>query len=214
MTRICMISDTHEQHREVKIPKCDVLLHAGDITYNGDIPKLNDFDLWLMELKEEGIIQQAIVIPGNHDITFEGPLHEVAMACMSNCETLICDVAYAGEEGLTVWGVPHQLRFFDWAFNCSEQALDRYLREGCPDKVDILLTHGPPWGVRDWNRQGEHCGSKAVYDFIMDYQPRLAVCGHIHGAHGLALLGNTLVINAATCNEEYKPVHEPVVIDI
>lgn len=217
MTRICMISDTHEQHREVEIPECDVLLHAGDITMIGDYAWLKDFDDWIGELQEAETIKEAVIIPGNHDLTFENNT-EVALSHMSNVDaTLICDTAYVGtdpENLLTVWGVPWQLRFYDWGFNCNEEALSRYLREGCPDKIDILMTHGPPIGVRDWNRDGSPCGSQAVYDFIMDYQPKLVVCGHIHGAYGLALVGNTLVVNASTCDEDYNPTHEPVVIDI
>jgi predicted phosphodiesterase len=33
--KICAISDTHNQHSELKIPECDILIHAGDFTNNG-----------------------------------------------------------------------------------------------------------------------------------------------------------------------------------
>ena len=66
----------------------------------------------------------------------------------------------------------------------------------------------------DQNREGMHCGSMAVYDFIMNRQPKLVVCGHIHEGYGLAMLGNTLVVNASSCTREYKPSNQPVVIEL
>jgi predicted phosphodiesterase len=48
--RIVCISDTHEQERSVVIPPCDLLVHAGDITYKGDLHKLGAFDDWCAAL--------------------------------------------------------------------------------------------------------------------------------------------------------------------
>ena len=33
--RIVAISDTHEQHEQIKLPEGDVLICAGDISFNG-----------------------------------------------------------------------------------------------------------------------------------------------------------------------------------
>ena len=44
--RIVCISDTHEQERSLVVPPCDLLIHAGDITYKGDLHKLGAFDDW------------------------------------------------------------------------------------------------------------------------------------------------------------------------
>mmetsp|Transcript_9376 Transcript_9376/g.13446 ORF Transcript_9376/g.13446 Transcript_9376/m.13446 type:complete len:86 (+) Transcript_9376:184-441(+) len=32
ITRIACISDTHGEHRNIPIPKCDILIHGGDFT--------------------------------------------------------------------------------------------------------------------------------------------------------------------------------------
>lgn len=77
------------------------------------------------------------------------------------------------------------------------RALERF------GKVDILLSHIPPYGVLDkvdsdhipqsW--VGRHAGSKLVSDYIKHQQPRYAVCGHIHESAGREAVGHTDVYN-------------------
>lgn len=42
--RLVLISDTHEQHRNLTIPDGDVLVHAGDFTMNGKLSAVKDFN--------------------------------------------------------------------------------------------------------------------------------------------------------------------------
>jgi Icc-related predicted phosphoesterase len=70
-------------------------------------------------------------------------------------------------------------------------------------RVDILLSHIPPYGVLDrvdsdhippsW--VGRHAGSRLVLDYIKRQHPRYAICGHIHESAGMETLGNTEVFN-------------------
>ena len=48
MTSLCIIADTHKKHRQVAIPKCDILIHCGDFCsfQNHDIQTLEDVDMW------------------------------------------------------------------------------------------------------------------------------------------------------------------------
>ena len=52
--RLCFISDTHERHHVLSIPKCDILVHTGDILFCGrkqslsvQLHKLKSFGQWL-----------------------------------------------------------------------------------------------------------------------------------------------------------------------
>lgn len=220
MTKIVMISDTHEQHSQLVIPECDLLIHAGDITGRGAMSKLEAFNTWIADLIADGVVGDAVYIAGNHDITlggaekgdverYEGVLKagqylNNSMAYVHNAEE---------EEPLCIWGIPEQLAFCDWAFNTDEEGLAQRFA-AIPEGVDVLVTHGPPKGVLDANTGGIACGSLALLDWIQKYEPRLVVCGHIHEGHGIAMVGNTLVVNAASCTYDYKPTNQPIVLEL
>ena len=60
----------------------------------------------------------------------------------------------------------------------------------------VLVTHQPAWGTDvDLQASTRHVGSRSVRLFIEDYQPILAVSGHIHEAYGTDLIGSTLLVN-------------------
>ncbi len=75
-------------------------------------------------------------------------------------------------------------------------------------KVDIILTHNPPYGVldkvnfpsapKDW--QNKKAGSKYLLNYIKRKQPRYAICGHIHEGAGERMVGKTKVINLGCGN--------------
>lgn len=63
-------------------------------------------------------------------------------------------------------------------------------------KLDILLTHAPPYGSKaDIIEDGTHVGSSAVRRIIDEYQPRINLCGHVHEAKTVDMLDNTVIIN-------------------
>ena len=70
-------------------------------------------------------------------------------------------------------------------------------------RVDILVTHVPPYGVLDTVNSniarpewaGRHAGSKAILQYIRHYQPGYVFCGHIHEAEGMEKIGQTSIYN-------------------
>ncbi|KAK3366092.1 Metallo-dependent phosphatase-like protein [Lasiosphaeria ovina] len=64
-TRFVCISDTH--NATIKLPKGDVLIHAGDLTNQGSYSELSKATQWL----ESADFEVKIVIAGNHDITLD-----------------------------------------------------------------------------------------------------------------------------------------------
>lgn len=210
-----MISDTHEQHSSACIEECDLLIHAGDITYRGEKLQYHKFMVWVEDLLDLGIVKKDVVfIAGNHDLTLEQnpSLH---LEVFPYGTYLYCSktTVTQDQQALTVYGIPHQLEFGTWAFGTNEQGLAKLLSE-VPEGVDILVTHGPPKGVLDKNKTGDCCGSQALLDWIKSYKPKLVVCGHIHESYGTQWVDNTLVVNASTCNAKYKPINEPIYVDI
>lgn len=68
--KIVNISDTHCRLRNVKVPEGDLLIHAGDLTFRGNIEEISQ------ELRELGKIAKnfkhgCVLIGGNHDWLIE-----------------------------------------------------------------------------------------------------------------------------------------------
>lgn len=65
------------------------------------------------------------------------------------------------------------------------------------DVFTILLVHDVPRdSALDLNYRKEHVGSTAIRNILEDYNPPLAVGGHIHESPGVDKIGETVVVNA------------------
>jgi Icc-related predicted phosphoesterase len=213
MTKILMISDTHTRHQQIQgMEKADVLIHAGDITFNGEYEKLSEFNEWLFSLgdKFDGGFVHKIVIPGNHDLTFESDW-ETASSLISEADVLNQCTVEVG--GLAIYGEPRQPEFCDWAFNVPRHNM-KAVWDKVPINTNILVTHGPPFGLGDMTDRGEQVGCVYQREWIEKHQPALVVCGHIHEGHGIYMCGRTVVVNASICDERYNPTNRPVVFTI
>jgi len=62
-----------------------------------------------------------------------------------------------------------------------------------PDSTDILVTHGPPYGVLDTAPGSTlHEGCPELFEAVRLIEPRLHVFGHIHGAYGVVHTADTI----------------------
>lgn len=187
--KIVAISDTHKYHHQIDLPDGDVLVHAGDITPRGAIGDVNNFSQWLGKQDQ---FEYKIVIAGNHDYCFEDERRQQAIDVLK--QGVAPNVIYLEDESVTINGVtfhgsPWTPYFHGWAFNIKEED-DMYERFNQARKnTDILITHGPPYGILDRvarSRPGEdpHVGSMALKDVVEDIEPKHHVFGHIHEAYG------------------------------
>lgn len=203
--KICCVSDTHGHLPQ--IPDCDLLLLAGDYGHSGDHWWYRDtFAPWVSKLSTR---MKIVGVAGNHDFIFERDKHLLPRIDWTYLED-------SGIEwrGLNIYGSPWQPRFFDWAFNADEPQLERIWAK-IPSNTDILVLHGPPRGYGDFSTYGnEHTGSPSLLKKIEEIKPKLVVAGHIHSGYGRYMIGETVFINAAHVNEQYKPTNEPVLVDI
>jgi len=75
------------------------------------------------------------------------------------------------------------------------------LRHSVPQGPFIFVSHCPPYGTGlDRLHGGEHVGSRAIRQFILDRQPVLSLHGHIHespkvSGRWVEELGGTLAVN-------------------
>lgn len=120
---------------------------------------------------------------------------------------------------------------FRWGFTLTEEELESKWTL-IPSNVDILITHQPPFGAGDKRRNYdldkiiddkqifgyENKGSKSLQSIYSRINPKLHVCGHEHNGYGaykyINPYSNTIILNAAVCDEDYFPTHPLLVIDI
>ncbi|KIL66547.1 hypothetical protein M378DRAFT_160538 [Amanita muscaria Koide BX008] len=200
-TRFVCISDTHCE--ECPVPDGDVLLHSGDLTHTGGLREVKETMAWLYSLPH----QVKIIIAGNHDLTFhhgwyektwkrwhgdkqdqaaimelvKGPAAKEAGIVYLDCEEYQFSLKDSGKVW-TVYGSPWQPEFGACAFNYSRSKAHTIV-DRIP-KVDILLTHGPPYGVLDETSRRLKVGCKTLSSRLPQLQPRLHTFGHIHESHG------------------------------
>jgi Icc-related predicted phosphoesterase len=207
--RIVSISDTHGQHAKLNVPDGDLLVHAGDFMVFGHISKeIIDFNRWLGRLPHP----QKVVIAGNHDVMFE--------RYPGAAKELLGNAIYLENSGMTVaglriWGSPVQPEFNHWAFNVARGAAIRRYWRMIPEHTDVLVTHGPPFGVLDTSHPATtHLGCEELAKAIEQIRPGLHIFGHIHGGHGQLTANGTRFVNASVVDEAYRLVHEPQVVEI
>ena len=209
LIRIVCISDTHGQHTKLRVPDGDILIHAGDFMAFGDTPKeIVDFNQWLDKQPH----RYKVVIAGNHDLMFERH-PRAARELLSNA--IYLENSGTELDGLKIWGSPVQPEFNNWAFNVARGAAIRRFWKMIPEDTDVLMTHGPPFGVLDKSHPSTaHLGCEQLAKIVEQINPRLHVFGHIHGSYGQSTANGTRFVNASVVNEAYRLVHEPQVIEI
>jgi Icc-related predicted phosphoesterase len=208
--RIVCISDTHGLHSQLKVPDADVLIHAGDFMRSGrDFNEIFDFNQWLGHLPHK----HKIVIAGNHDLLFEA-FPEAAKARLTNATYL--ENSGAAVLGLNFWGSPVQPAFNNWAFNVDRGAPIRKYWARIPDTVDVLVTHGPPFGILDkTDILAPHLGCVDLAEAVARVKPGLHVFGHIHGGYGQEKgPKSTQSVNCAALDEKYALANNAIVIEI
>jgi Icc-related predicted phosphoesterase len=220
--KIDCISDLHGY-----LPKLeggDLLIIAGDMTARDTEEEWVKFEHWLTEQNYE----EKIIIAGNHD-NFLKSMDEDEMWqywCRVRV-TYLCD-SFTEFRGLKIWGSPWSLWFHGINPKCktftgSENDLQKKydLIPNFPDFIDILITHGPPFGtfdsVSDWHDgTPRSVGCKALNKVVDRIKPQLHVFGHIHehgGQQTEYLHENgekTIYVNASIVNERYEHVNKPV----
>jgi Icc-related predicted phosphoesterase len=122
---------------------------------------------------------------------------ELADACASWPSAHVLHGSGVEIAGVSFWGLGGEVPvtpFGAWSYDLTEEHAAQLLAD-CP-VGGVLVTHSPPLGHVDV-ANGRHLGSRSVLETIERAQPRLAVCGHIHGCWTEeSAVGDTRVINA------------------
>lgn len=199
-------SDTHNHHQQIKVPDGDILIHAGDLTSRGTLDSITRFNEHLATLPH----RHKVVIAGNHDFGFERQ-PEAARALITNA--IYLEDEEVELEGIRIYGSPWQPWFYNWAFNLQRGEEIRAKWDLIPEGIDILVTHGPPYGYLDRTDSGEAVGCQDLLEVVNKIRPKYHIFGHIHEAYGTDSNGVTTFINASSCTLQYKPTQPPIAFD-
>lgn len=209
--RLVCFSDTHMAHRGLSLPAGDVLIHAGDATSTGTSDEVARFLAWFASQPH----RHKILIAGNHDWLFQRYPEMSDQLLAEHPGITYLEDTGVEIDGVKFWGSPWQPWYLDWAFNLPRKgARLREVWNKIPIVTDVLITHGPPFGIQDQVHGGEHLGCEEMKIRLATVKPRVHIFGHIHDGYGVAQSKTTTYINACTSTEAYQALNRPIVLDL
>ncbi|WP_085595323.1 metallophosphoesterase [Thalassospira sp. MCCC 1A01428] len=196
---ILAFSDLHLNHKAAEniihqAQSADIVIGAGDFAQKGDdlagfMPLFNDIPCPI------------IIVAGNHD-----DIGELRHHCANQPHIYVLHGTGMRLLGLEFFGLGYECPISNnesWNRALDEDEAD-ILLSACPERA-VLVTHAPPHGIADQQKNGFHAGSHAIYAAIMQKQPLLHVCGHIHAAWGQSgTIGQTPIHNLGPAGKMFK----------
>lgn len=213
----------------------DLLIVTGDLTaHDNEIEYLRFFE-WLTQQEYKKII----FIGGNHDNwlknnrnTYDkGKIEYLYDSGAAFCyyEPLEKNESKSiKRKDFKIWGSPWTASFKGINPKCTaftepygndtDDRLNDHWKK-IPRDIDILITHGPPYGILDTTNRGEHVGSGTLLARVLDIKPKLHVFSHIHECGGQEFIlkregygdeNNTRFVNCSIMSDNYSPDNEPI----
>ena len=210
--RIVFISDTHTKYEEIKIPECDILISAGDYSGRGETYSVVHFHRWLSKQPAKEFIS----VQGNHEVWVEKHWHD-AWSIVNKIDERI---RFVREESFVLEGIKFHCsawspEFCGWAFGAKRGEDIAKHWALIPDDTQVLVTHGPPYGILDTVFDGaENLGCRDLRKRLENLKRlKIHAFGHIHGGYGAKLVDGKLFVNASVCNEKYTAVNPVSIVD-
>lgn len=208
---LTFIADTHGLHERLKLNKGTVLIHAGDITEYGSEEEVKEFLVWFSKQP----FRYKIFIAGNHDLFLE------TSSSKKRKKLIPSNVIYLQNNGIEmdgfrIWGSPVTPYFLGMAFNARPGTEIKKVWNKIPSDTNILITHGPPIGIRD-----NGIGDEQLLQRTNKIKPLIHCFGHAHGQNGFETINGTTFINASMVNSldplmntEYWIIGKPTIYKI
>lgn len=209
--KILHISDTHGLHDELnlKLDGVDLIVHSGDCS-NSMNTFFNHKEVWdFMEWYESVPVKNKILVAGNHDTCIEKRM-------ITKEDFAVRGITYLEHEEVTIDGIkffgsPYTPTFGTWSFMKSRQNLHSVWIK-IPDDINVLITHGPPKGIRDLTEERDHsmvqCGDASLMKWVFRNQPNAHLFGHLHNRKEIINQGISMydkcrtVFSNATCIDD------------
>lgn len=221
MKLVC-ISDTHNQHDFLELPEGDVLIHSGDWTGTGTTQQVIKFIRWFASQPHP----HKVLVAGNHDITLDLPFyqvnhhrfhkkkphdaHHIKSYVLREEGIHYLEDSSVTIDGVKFYGSPITPTFCNWAFNVDRGLPIRAVWSGIPEDTDVLITHGPPYGIGDEIPGEGKVGCHDLLKRVREVKPKVHVFGHIHEGYGVYEHEGTTFINPSSCCGSYQLTNKPI----
>lgn len=190
------ISDIHRDWSMLQnLPEGDVFIFAGDFSNWGEFIDIQHCAMAMANLP----FKHKLLIAGNHDMKCEGNYAMVketfAQRNIRYCENELVEI-----DGIKIYLSPYATKVGFWKFGVMDGQESKDMWARIPDDIDILVTHGPPFGVLD--NPVERYGNRQLLTRVTEIQPEFHIFGHIHEEGGRQYyIGRTTFANV--CMEPY-----------
>jgi Icc-related predicted phosphoesterase len=196
--RLAILSDTHGNYPLdlLNVAPVDLLILAGDIL--ADPAEKGEFLSFLKWAQEaHAFVKNIVLVGGNHDAYLYEHDAAAQRALKESGVTYLRD-NLSEIEGLKIYGFPWVREIGYWSFEVNDETMKRKI-ELIPEGVDILVSHGPGYGILDQDRKGVNAGCSDLKFKVLEIQPLLHLFGHIHegAGHHYDARGNIHYVNAA-----------------
>ena len=205
--KLIVLSDNHTNY-DFETPEGDVLIHCGDFTDTGKPKEM----LWFKEYLKEQPHEHKLFIFGNHEKIGNEVRYWIDYLEDGTGAKCIHEAAY-GIGHFNFFGSSYTPQFLNWAFMQDDETRERYWKNMI-EGMDVLVTHGPPMGIRGKIEDGTEIGCQYLREFVDRVKPKYHFFGHNHAGAGIQNGDGTMFVNAAILTEDYKMAREPVIIDI
>ena len=178
----------------------DLVLMVGDIWEGSLVEGANEIKTF-----QKAIGKPIIMIQGNHDYWDGSIFDDEKDIHLLHNESVEID-------GISFFGTPYTVNFLNWNWNLSVEELYKTWIGTIPDKLDVLLSHGPPHGYCDncnqpvyQNDANSTLGSASLRKVIEEKDIKYVFCGHIHTGDRTRVMDcGTKVYNVACLDESYQ----------
>ncbi len=197
--KFLVISDLHQKKSRIPAINSKIAEHEVDfVIFLGDVTDMgtgNDAASLVSEIESE-----VYVIPGNCDPRDMPSAISKTAHDMHGKSKEIMGRHFAGLGGsnITIFGTPFEL---------TEDELYNGLK-AVSKKGMVLMTHVPSYGILDQIPSGLNVGSPAVKKIVDEFNPILALSGHVHEAIGTVERNGTVFVNPGPARDGYSAVIE------
>jgi len=197
MTKIQLLSDTHSNKFTID-ESVDFAIHAGDITNQG---KRQNFSSLRWNKSIKSFINKNNIpiywIPGNHDVGFKNDYYINGGINVLEKTIYYKDISIKGVSLSVAYSQPLLSDYWDHMTSIESEESE-YYGTFLNEYVDIVVSHSPPSGDIATEVLCGNLGSKCLLEYIVNFQPKLVVCGHVHNPFTREVtIGKTKVINVA-----------------